>query len=152
MDPLYALQVSEGYGLRAVQGEAYYRILCDACRSLSNVEHREIISLATFHSRLPKELSDTHKSRLVQGYFTLLTVHDQVFKKLPYYREHVEERYIAVGELTNVGSSRKVTVDILGRLEQVARHAPPMNVEIQKMVAQVQAELPDYFLGQDGDK
>ena len=142
-----ALNIGDTFGLRSLQGELYYRILCDACRSMAiAMGPTEVMTFSKFRSHLPSDTSELQKDRLVQGYFTLIAVKDKVFESI-YGNMNMSGRSdIALADL---GHDRKVSVDILGRIDQllVARPLDSVRTQLVNLYFEVKEAIPDYFLG-----
>jgi len=136
-DLVRALQLSEKYSWRQMQGELYYRVLCETARS-SVSTGQKIFTMSTFQQLLPTGLTDTQISNVMQGYFTLNAAGDRIMKAvdltaaerqsftIPMLRNNSYNSYDYPGGAKetnrvqgfNIGPTRyKVAVDVIGRLE-----------------------------------
>jgi len=150
MGLIEALNIADTFGLRSLQGEMCYRILCDACRSMANtMGPTEVMTFSKFRSHLPSDTSELQKDRLIQGYFTLIAVKDKVFESLHGNVNMTGRSDIALADL---GHDRKVSVDILGRIDQllVLRPLDTMRTQLVALYFEVKEAIPGYFLGKEG--
>jgi hypothetical protein len=150
-DLINALNLGEQNGWRILQGEIYYRILCEAAHTISN-RGSTIMTSSEFQAVLPKELNDRQKSCIVQGYLNLIIASDITMGSLQE-TTTASMKDIAWKHL-GLGPSRRVAVDLISRLQDLAdlvenwRGNSIPSSHIQNMLMKVKKELPLYFLGE----
>ena len=144
-DLVRALHLSEKYSWRQMQGELYYRVLCETVKS-STGTGRKIFTMSSLRQSLPTGLTETQSSNVMQGYFTLIATGDRIMEAvdltaaerqsftLPNNNNYDSYSYnynynsnhpggakqTIVAQAFNIGPTRyKVAVDVIGRLEQM---------------------------------
>jgi hypothetical protein len=153
LDLVGTLNIAEKNGWRSMQGEIFYRILCEASSTMAS--HRTtVVASSAFRAGLSEDLNDRQKSCIMQGYFNLILASDIIMgslnEEIGMYMQNITWKHV------NLGASRKMSVDIIGRLEDLislvknwSAYYSTSNVkQLQEMLSKVKQELPSYFLGE----
>jgi len=149
---LEALAISEEYQWRDMEGQIYYRILCEAVQAASS-DTGNIGKPISFQSKLPRELSQVQVSHIVQGFFNLNVVHDHIMESLPATDDSGYMNQLSSSAILNVGRFRKHSVDVVARLRSlsaVARSSDLSGIShttIDEKLHEVEENLANYFLG-----
>jgi len=133
LDLVDALQIAENDDWREMEGEIYYRLLCEAVTSARD-SITDITAPHSFQSKLPSQLTDVQRSRLLRGYITLNNISD-----------HVASKY---GVKNCEGIDKVLRMDVLGILRIFAEQSRYSSEQenLTKLAEKIQENLLDYFL------